>query len=147
MNPKAEHRLRALLHPYRFFERNDNMRGLIAICSAFFLVTAVLAQNRIFLSKAEVQQLATGKKWVHVRTADQRKIQWDIRSDGNLYGSGFVGPNRDNGTWMVNDQGQLCVKWRGNSVDRCVAVAKDGDKLVMVDSNDSAGIYAELSLE
>jgi hypothetical protein len=117
------------------------------MCLALFLVAPALAQNRTFLSKAEVERIAAGKKWIHLRTTDQRKIQWDIRSDGNLWGSGFVGPNRDNGRWTVNDHGQLCVKWRGNSVDRCVAVAKDGEKLVMVDSNDLAGVYGELTVE
>lgn len=123
------------------------MKKLTAVCLAFFLTVPAFAQNRTFLPKAEVESLATGKKWIHLRSADHKSIQWDLRSGGYLYGSGVTLPGRDSGTWLVNDQGQLCVKWRGRSVDRCVAVLKDGEKLIMVDSNDLNGVYAEFTVE
>ena len=120
---------------------------LAALCLAAFLATLVFAQPRTFLPKPEVESLAMGKQWIHLRTTDQRKILWDLRSGGRLYARGFIGSQTDSGTWMVNNEGQLCVKWRGNSTDRCVALLKDGEKLLMVDSNDLAGTYGELTIE
>jgi hypothetical protein len=81
------------------------MKALAVMLIATFLATSAFAQARIFLSKAEVDKLATGKKWIHLRPHDQRKILWGIRSDGNLWGSGFVGPNRDRelGRSMIKD--------------------------------------------
>lgn len=105
------------------------------------------AQDRAFLSRSEVEELANGKKWDHVRTADKQKIRWDLRSGGNLFANNFTAPGSDSGTWSVNEQGQLCVKWRGRSQDRCVAVAKEGGKIKLVDSADLSGEYAELSVE
>ncbi|HRE86545.1 MAG TPA: hypothetical protein PLB40_09555, partial [Accumulibacter sp.] len=55
--------------------------------------------------------------------------------------------NSDSGTWLVNDQGQLCVKWRGRSQDRCVAILAAGENFKMVDANDLQGTYAELTVE
>jgi hypothetical protein len=107
----------------------------------------VSAQNRTFLSRSEVEELANGKQWDHVRTADKQKIRWDLRSGGNLFANNYTAPGSDSGTWSVNEQGQLCVKWRGRSQDRCVAVANEGGKIKLVDSADLSGEYAELSLE
>jgi hypothetical protein len=111
------------------------------------LSMSALAQDRTFLPKADVEALASGKKWVQIRAADQNKVIWDIQSDGAFFGSNVTTNQRDNGTWLVNEQAQLCVKWRGRSPDRCVAVLKDGENFKMVDSNDLQGTYAELTVE
>jgi hypothetical protein len=110
-------------------------------------LSAVSTPDRSFLSKSEVEELANGKKWDHVRTADNQKIRWDLRSGGNLFANNYTAGGSDSGTWSVNDQGQLCVKWRGRSQNRCVAVAKEGGKVKLVDSADLSGVYADLSVE
>ncbi|MBC7436633.1 MAG: hypothetical protein H7332_11260 [Bdellovibrionales bacterium] len=108
---------------------------------------SAIAQDRAFLSKSEVEALANGKKWNHVRSPDQHKVLWDLRSGGNLFANNFSSNSSDTGSWLVNDIGQLCVKWRGRSVNRCVAVLKEGDKFKLVDSADLNGQYADLSVE
>ena len=134
---------------HHFRHEGGNLKFALATCIALGYVSAGMAQaqERTFLTKSEVEKLAIGKKWTHMRTRDQRGIIWDIRSDGNLWGSGVSGPNRDQGTWAINEQGQLCVKWRGNSANRCVAVVKDGGKLLMVDSEDLQGVYGDLRVD
>jgi len=118
---------------------------------AIFLIGSVaipaLAQERTFLPKGEVEILAAGKKWVHIRLADQNKASWALSNGGYLWGNNLTTGQADKGTWSVNEQGQLCVKWHGRSTDRCVAVLKDGEKLKMVDSNDLNGTYADLTVE
>ncbi len=78
------------------------------------------------LAKAELEAVASGKKWNLRRLTDGQNIVWDLREGGNLFGRNLSMNSGDAGTWAVNDKGQLCVKWRGNSTDVCVAVAKDG---------------------
>lgn len=131
---------------------NGNFSGTITLKNGkskaiTFEKTVVLTQARAFLPKADVEAMANGKKWNHVRVADQQKIRWDLRNAGALYANNYNTNQRDEGTWLVNDKGELCVKWRGRSEDRCVAILKDGDKLKMVDSKDLNGVYAELTAE
>lgn len=111
------------------------------------LAGIALAQERKLLSKPEVETLATGKKWIYVRTIDSNKVQWDLQSGGSLYGNNFTSSARNSGTWLVNDEAQLCVKWRSSSSDRCVAIAKEGETLKMIDSKDLTGVFAVLSVE
>jgi hypothetical protein len=101
------------------------------------------AQDAAFLSKDEVTRLATGKKWDHTRLADNQKIRWDLREGGNLFANNYTANGSDSGSWLVNDEGQLCVKWRGRSQNRCVNVRKAADRTQLVDS--SGGPYADLT--
>ena len=80
-----------------------------------------------YLAKAEVEAIATGKKWKLHRLSDGQDITWDMREGGRLFGRNLTQNTGDNATWSVNDKGELCVKWRGNSNDGCLAVARDGD--------------------
>src|SRR3569832_490086 len=96
------------------------------------------AQGAPFLSAQEVTELATNKKWQHVRTADKHQVLWDLRSGGNLYANNFSTNNSDTATWQVYEAGQLCVKWRGRSQNHYVHVRRKNNKLQMVDSNDLA---------
>jgi hypothetical protein len=119
--------------------------------TAIFLLVSVpmtaLAQERTFLPKADVEALANGKKWNHVRVEGGSKIRWELRNGGQLYANNFTANQSDSGTWLINDAGHLCVKWRGKSQDRCVAVLKEGETLKMVDSKDLKGVYADLTVE
>jgi hypothetical protein len=122
-----------------------NKLALLALAASF--ASAALAQDRSFLPKADVEALANGKKWNHRRAADGHNVRWDLREGGNLFANNYTANGSDSGTWSVNDQGQLCVKWRGRSANRCVGVVKNGDKLTMVDAQEPAGTYGELTVE
>ena len=119
--------------------------ALLALVAGF--ASVAIAQDRAFLAKADVEALANGKKWNHKRAADGHNVRWDLREGGNLFANNYTVNGSDAGTWSVNDQGQLCVKWRGRSANRCIAVVKNGDKLTMVDSQELAGTYADLTVE
>lgn len=123
------------------------MKKMTLVLLALSISMPVLAQDVTFLPKAEVETLAAGKKWIFIRSVDKQKISWDIRSGGNIFGNNLTVYGTDGGTWLVNEQGQLCTKWRGRSPDRCVALLKDGEKLKMIDSNDLKGTYGEIIAE
>jgi len=72
-----------------------------------------------FLSRAEMEAIATGRKWKIRRLADGHEIVWDLREGGGLFAR--------NRTWSLDEKGELCVKWRGNSNNVCVVVARDGN--------------------
>lgn len=117
-----------------------------ALLLAIALSLPALAQERAFLTKAQVEELASGKKWIFVRMADKQNVRWDLNSGGRLFGRNSSVGDSDSGTWLVNDSGQLCVKWR-RSTDRCVALVKEGTTLKMVDPVDAAGTFADLTVE
>ncbi|MEO7055425.1 MAG: hypothetical protein ABI281_00820 [Caldimonas sp.] len=92
------------------------------------------AAPRSFLPKAEIEALALGKKWSFRRTDSGDHVRWDLREGGALFGNNNSTNQKDAGTWTVNDQGHLCLKWRGGSTDRCVALMREGDQLKLVDA-------------
>lgn len=116
---------------------------------AYLLIASVLmpafGQERAFLTKLQVEELAIRKKWIHIRTTDTNQVSWDIRSGGQIFANNFTSGSREAGLWSINDQGQLCVKWRSSSPDRCVGLLKQ--TLQMVDAKDLRGIYADLAIE
>ncbi len=108
---------------------------------------AAASTTRAFLAKAEVQTLAAGKTWNYKRADSGSDIRWELREGGALFANNYSANQKDSGTWSVNDQGQLCVKWRGNSIDRCVALLRDGDKVRMVDAAAPNGPLATLAID
>jgi aminoglycoside phosphotransferase len=123
------------------------MKKVIAIMLAAYACVTAFAQERTFLTKAEVENLANGKKWTYVRASDSNKIVWDLRSGGDLFANNRTAGVADAGTWSVNDQGRLCTKWRGQSRDGCVALFKDADKLKWVGAGNLKAPGIELEVE
>jgi Protein of unknown function (DUF995) len=122
------------------------MRKIAAIALVLSVSLTALAQERNFLPKAEVESLATGKKWTFFRQ-DGNKVVWDLRSEGNLFGNNRTSGRSDAGTWSVNDQGQVCTKWRGSSGDGCFAMFKENEKLKRVDAANLKGAGVEVEIE
>ena len=85
------------------------------------------AEAASYLPKADVEAIANGKKWKLHRFSDGHDVLWDLREGGRLFGRNLTQNTGDTGNWSVNDKGELCVKWRGNSNDSCLAVAREGD--------------------
>jgi len=123
----------------------------IAVLLTFCLTSLAFAQSRPFLSRVEVETLASGKTWSFPAPTGEFKgdtIQWILESGGSVTGINVkhsYAPGR--GTWLVNDKAQLCVKFFRIFTDRCVGVLKNGEKFTMVDSNDMDGIFAELTVQ
>ena len=76
------------------------------------------------LQKDEVQKLIAGKVLVVRRLRDGALIRWDIRSDGNLYGNNMTTGSSDSAKWVINDDGSLCVEWRGASESSCLYLVR-----------------------
>lgn len=93
---------------------------------------APAAAQDAFLSADEVKALATGKKWTFQRSSDSNKVRWDLRDNGSLFGNNITRNSSDSGKWKLNDQGQVCTEWRGNSANACYGVRKKGDKMELV---------------
>lgn len=101
----------------------------------------------VFLAKTDVEALADGKKWKLHRFSDGHDIVWDLRSGGRLFGRNLTQNTGDTGNWSVSDKGELCVKWRGNSNDSCLAVAREGEAYKTYNSTQPAKPFHTLSIE
>jgi hypothetical protein len=123
------------------------MKQILATVLALSACLTGFAQDRTFLPKPEVEALVSGKKWTWIRPRDGSKIYWDLRSGGNLFANNRTSGQSDAGTWLVNDEGQLCLKWRGSSGDGCYALYKDGDKLKRVGAQNLKGVAVDVEVE
>jgi hypothetical protein len=121
------------------------LRTACVVSSIFLIQISAHGEDRKVLSKQELESAAKGKRWEHTRALDSQKIVWDLKSEGTVYGNNRTHNRNDSGTWLIDDKGQLCVKWRGKSEDRCVTLAKEGDNWLMIDSADPQGTYARLT--
>jgi hypothetical protein len=106
-----------------------------------------LADAVVFLAKTDVEALANGKKWKLHRFSDGHDIIWDLRSGGRLFGRNLTQNTGDTGNWSVSDKGELCVKWRGNSNDSCLAVAREGEAYKTYNASQPAKPFHTLSIE
>ena len=70
--------------------------------------------------------MASGKVWLLVLGHNQNKVRWDIRKGGQLYGNNRTGGGSDTAAWSVNDEGHICLQWRGNSRSGCSLIASEG---------------------
>jgi hypothetical protein len=121
------------------------MRVLATLVLGLVFAAPGFAQERAFLSKDDVDKMVRGKKVTHLRHADNAKVLWELGANGSLNAANLSRGSSDSGNWALNDAGQICVTWRGRSEPRCVALARAGDKTVMVDSRDlKAAAYADV---
>jgi hypothetical protein len=84
------------------------------------------ASAPVFLKKAEAEALASGKVWLMISGLSQNKVRWDIRKGGQLYGNNRTINGSDTAAWTINDEGHICLKWRGNSRSGCYLIANEG---------------------
>ncbi len=122
------------------------MKRLAIFISAVFLAGTVFAQEREYLSADQVMKLATGQTWHFHRNSDGADITWNLKEGGALFGVVVSGGRSDAGMWTVDSGGRLCVKWRGNSIDICISIARTGEKAFLVDAKDARVTTAELRL-
>ena len=122
------------------------MKRLVSLVAAVFLAGTAFAQERQYLSADQVAKLATGQTWNHHRNEDGLDVTWTLQAGGTLFGAVISTGKRDSGTWTIDPEGRLCVKWRGSSIDRCVSVARAGGKAFLIDAKDARGTYADIRL-
>lgn len=69
----------------------------------------VPAQDRVFLSKAEIERTLIGKAIVSSNLATGMISRWEFHSDGRVDFVNRSGPGSASGTWTLNADGSMCV--------------------------------------
>ena len=90
-------------------------RLALAAFAAFALLLpgAAFAEERTYLSKAEIEASLLGRTVVSKNIASGKLSQWEFRADGTVEATGALG--RAAGTWSIRDDGQTCVKLLGRT--------------------------------
>jgi hypothetical protein len=108
---------------------------------AVLLPHAALAEERIYLSKTEIESSLLGKTVVSKNIASGKLSQWAFRADGTVEAAGGLG--RAAGTWSIRNDGQTCVKMLGRT--GCRYWFRQGDAYANADTNQSdAPVVAEV---
>jgi hypothetical protein len=69
----------------------------------------VPAQDRVFLSKAEIERTLIGKAIVSNNLASGMISRWEFHSDGRVDFVNRSGPGSASGTWTLHADGSMCV--------------------------------------
>lgn len=102
--------------------------------------------NRAFLTRTEVQAIMS-RVWEFARGDDGHLVRWEFRGT-TLYGTNITNPGRYSADWRFNERSELCVFWTTRrSIDRCVLLAREGEKLVMIDAKSPDRVFASVELK
>lgn len=69
----------------------------------------VPAQDRVFLSKAEIERTLIGKAIVSNNLATGMISRWEFHPNGHVDFVNRSGPGSASGTWVLNADGLMCV--------------------------------------
>lgn len=69
----------------------------------------VHAQERVYLTKSEIEQTLIGKGIVSRNLATGMLSHWEFHSDGRVYFVNRSGPGSASGTWTIRTDGLMCV--------------------------------------
>lgn len=67
------------------------------------------AQDRVFLSKAEIERTLIGKVIVSNNLATGMVSRWEFHADGRVDFVNRSGPGSASGRWTLNADGSMCV--------------------------------------
>ena len=122
-----------------FFTQSLAIAALAAF--AALLPGLAFAEDRAYLTKAEIEASLLGKTVVSKNVASGKLSQWEFRKDGTVEAVGGLG--RAAGTWSVRDDGQTCVKMLGRT--GCRYWFRQGGTYANADSNQAdAPVVAEV---
>lgn len=87
------------------------VRAMLCIAAAFSISAQpkMHIQERIYLSKTDIEQTLIGKGIVSRNLATGMVSHWEFRPDGRVFFINQSGPGRASGTWTVNSDGSMCV--------------------------------------
>ena len=98
------------------------------------------------LSRSEISSLMN-RPWEFVRPTDNDRIRWEFWGS-TVYSTVITSPGRYSGDWQFNQRNEVCVDLRTRRAPiRCVAVARDGETLVLIDSNAPDSVFSVLELK
>ncbi|HZA96691.1 MAG TPA: hypothetical protein VE421_11185, partial [Burkholderiaceae bacterium] len=98
------------------------------------------------LSRTEVEGMTRGKTWDFGILETGAANTWEF-SGSAVYGRGR-GSFQYSGDWRLNEKDEVCVRWTTRQfVDRCIWVARRGDKFVLTDSKTPEIEFATVSVK
>lgn len=103
---------------------------------------AATSASPAFLDKAAIESLVIGHKLTFVRHDDKNAVLWAVDRNGTVYGDNLTRGSKDTARWTLNDKGELCLKWKGNSNDGCRLFSTVDGKTVMFDTRSPAVVNA-----
>lgn len=121
------------------------MAGALAAVAllAVLLPGVAAAEERIYLTKTEIEASLMGKAIVSKNIASGKLSHWEFRGDGTVEAVSLGGLGRAAGTWSIRDDGQTCVKMLGRT--GCRYWFRQGGAYANADSNQpDAPIVAEV---
>jgi hypothetical protein len=126
------------------------MRLAAALAAVAALAAAMpgvaTAEERLYLSKAEIESSLMGKAVVSTNIASGKLSHWEFRSDGTVEAVSLGGLGRAAGTWSIRDDGQTCVKMLTRT--GCRYWFRHGSAFANADTNQpDAPIVAEVSYD
>ncbi|MGJ7497924.1 hypothetical protein ACSFA8_22990 [Variovorax sp. RT4R15] len=93
------------------------------------------AQQRVYLTKAEIEQTVIGKGIVSRNLASGMLSHWEFRSDGRVSFVNQSGPGSASGTWVIHEGGLMCVTMVSRT--GCRYWFKKGDTVANTSSNET----------
>jgi hypothetical protein len=120
-----------------------------------FLVGTASAEEARPLGKSAVEALASGKQWLIASDAHGPVSEWTFKgqfmfTNHTSMARGTALDNRvhmERGTWAVNDDGVLCVVFRGGFPDQCVVVVRVGEVLKVAAPDNLAAPIGTLTVK
>lgn len=98
------------------------------------------------LGRTEVEALTRGKTWDFGRIETGASSTWEF-SGSAVYGRGR-GSFQYSGDWRLNERDEVCIRWTTRQfVDRCVWIARRGDKFVLTDAKTPESEFATISVK
>jgi hypothetical protein len=116
----------------RFLFWTTSMLALVAAVAALLHPIPAVADDRTYLSKAEIQESLIGKSILSKNLQSGTLSHWTYHPDGTVDAS-RAGLGKATGTWSIRDDGQMCV----TMVKRtgCRYWFRKGDSLANADTN------------
>ena len=126
--------------------RSVGALSLMATLIALTQPAAAAADDRIYLSKPEIQVSLIGKGILSKNLSSGMVSHWEFRADGSDEAVNRTGLGRASGTWNIRDDGQMCVTMMNRT--GCRYWFRKGGLLANADTNAAdAQTVAEVRFE
>ena len=89
--------------------RSIGALSMAATALAAALPASAAADDRIYLSKPEIEVSLIGKGILSKNLSSGMVSHWEFRADGTVEAVNRTGAGRASGTWSIRDDGQMCV--------------------------------------
>jgi hypothetical protein len=98
---------------------------LPAVLSSIVFGLSANAQEVAFFSNSDAEAALVGKVLLFKRPSDGKELRWELKQGGYLFANNRGSGKQDSGSWEVKDDGGLCTKFKGNSVESCYYFYRD----------------------